>query len=276
MDPSTDWGSALAILTAGLVLGLLVFLIARKRKVSAASHRLGLETRRDRLLQQLRDLGDDVPVEERAWLESEAAGVLRSLDRLPKAPKSAAPAPPAPSHGRSGFVWGVLIAVVLGGIVYSVTTFTNERGTPMEAAQMQPQPAEAVVTDTGGMPPDHPPFPGMEAAAQEPNTSARPIQITLMLDPSSTLKSGVVYVIARGAEAGHPVAVRRIDAPGFPLSLELSANDAMMGQPLPQHMRIEARLDADGDAGTTGATDARAAVDGVTEGASVELTLGKG
>ena len=270
----TDWGSALAILAAGLVLGLLVFLIARKRKVSAASHRLGLETRRDALLEQLRDLGDDVPAEERAWLESEAAGVLRSLDRLPKATGSATPAPPAaPRNAGMGFVWGVLFAVVLGGIVYSVTRFTKERGAPMEAAQTQP--AEAVVADTGGMPPDHPPFPGMNAA-QEPNPSARPIQITLMLDPSSTLKSGVVYVIARGAEAGHPVAVRRIDAPGFPLSLELSANDAMMGQALPAHMRIEARLDADGDAGTTGATDARAAVDGVTEGASVELTLGKG
>jgi hypothetical protein len=102
-----------------------------------------------------------------------------------------------------------------------------------------------------------------------------PIQITLMLDSSSRLKSGVVYVIARGAEARHPVAVRRIDAPGFPLSLELGAGDTMTGQPLPEHMRIEARLDADGDAGTTAPTDPRAAVDGVTAGATVELTLGK-
>jgi cytochrome c-type biogenesis protein CcmH len=80
--------------------------------------------------------------------------------------------------------------------------------------------------------------------------SSQPIHVTLSLDPSATVKSGVVYVIARGEKAGHPVAVRRIDAAAFPISIELGTADSMMGQALPPNVRIEARLDSDGDAGT--------------------------
>src|ERR1043165_1189587 len=53
MNPSTDWTSALAILAAGLILGALGWLIARRRKASVATTRYELEARRDGLLQQL-------------------------------------------------------------------------------------------------------------------------------------------------------------------------------------------------------------------------------
>ena len=80
------------------------------------------------------------------------------------------------------------------------------------------------------LPPEHPPLSLAKMNAPGPAAAAdsRPIRITLTVDPSSTVKSGIVYVIARGAEAGHPVAVRRIEATAFPLSLDLSASDAMM------------------------------------------------
>ncbi|HEX7809404.1 MAG TPA: hypothetical protein VF608_11780, partial [Thermoanaerobaculia bacterium] len=91
MNVPTDWTSALAILAAGLILGLLVFFIARRRKASATNKRLELEAKRDALVEQLRTLGDDVAGDERAWLERETAEVLRALDRVPAAPPSDAP-----------------------------------------------------------------------------------------------------------------------------------------------------------------------------------------
>jgi hypothetical protein len=90
------------------------------------------------------------------------------------------------------------------------------------------------------------------------------------------VKSGVVYVIARGEKAGHPVAVRRIDAAAFPISIELGTADSMMGQALPPNVRIEARLDSDGDAGTKDPADLNASVDGVSGGAAVTLKLARG
>jgi cytochrome c-type biogenesis protein CcmH len=117
-------------------------------------------------------------------------------------------------------------------------------------------------------PPDHPPLPTAESSPQ-------PIHITLSLDASSTVKSGIVYVIARGAEAGHPLAVRRVEVARFPLSVDLGGSDTMMGQPMPATVRIEARLDSDGDAGTNDPGDPHAFADGVAAGSAVELTLAK-
>jgi len=141
------------------------------------------------------------------------------------------------------------------------------------------QPAKAAAPHPAEMPPDHPPIPGMaDAAPAMPATSAtapsKPIHITLSLDPSSPVKSGIVYVIARGG-TGHPLAVRRLEASAFPLSVELGGEDSMMGAPLPDKVRIEARLDTDGDAGTNQPSDPRASLDGVAAGATVAMTLGK-
>ncbi len=372
MNAPTDWTSALAILAAGLILGLMVFFASRRRKASTENKRQQLEARRDSLVQQLRDLGDDVADDERAWLETETAEVLRSLDKIP----AAATAPPTPRRRSAtfGFVWGVACTLIAVGIVYYGTTFTRDRNTPQNVEQrielakaafsrndlnavfaetkavLEQDPSEpraltynavarmargeidqarvqleqatkrdpklldawvalaSVRTQTGEkelanaaieaaiaqhpeeekhlrgvfaemqkpakeLPPDHPPLPSSGPLAEP---SGNPIRVTLSLDPSATVKSGVVYVIARGTEAGHPVAVRRIDATAFPIDLELGAGDAMMGQALPSRVRVEARLDSDGDAGTKDANDLNAFADGVAAGASVTLTLAKG
>jgi tetratricopeptide (TPR) repeat protein len=88
-------------------------------------------------------------------------------------------------------------------------------------------------------------------------------------------KSGVLFVYARndGETAGPPAAVKRIDASSFPITVDLTAADSMMGQPLPPKMRIEARLDGDGNAMTKDPADPKASQDGVTIGANVTLTL---
>lgn len=374
MNAPTDWASALAILAAGLILGLLVFFVSRRRKASAATKRSELETRRDALVQQLRDLAEDSADGERVWLEQETAEVLRQLDDLPAAPSEPRPAA-KPRTATAGFVWGIVCTLVAGGIVYYASTFagddidvdatitqakdafarndlvaafeqTNavlaknpdepraltynavvrlsmgeidkassmlERATQrdpklldawvalaqthlhagrqkeavaaIESAIAQHPEEEKRLRDvfatmqkpaakTAELPPDHPPLPGHEGMTA-PSSAVQPIHITLSLDESTPQRGGVIYVIARGAEGGHPVAVRRIDTNAFPVTLDFGTGDTMMGATLPEKVRIEARLDSDGDAGTNDPADLRAFADGVKTGASVELRLAR-
>ena len=110
-----------------------------------------------------------------------------------------------------------------------------------------------------------------EAAAQPAKDA---VHVTLNFSGQAT--SGIIYVMARpaGVTAGPPAAVKRLPLSAFPITLDLSAADAMMaGQPLPAKMRIEARIDSDGDAMTHDPKDPHAVVDGVAAGQSVTLTL---
>jgi tetratricopeptide (TPR) repeat protein len=115
-------------------------------------------------------------------------------------------------------------------------------------------------------------------AAPAPNAtpvSGPSVHVTLTLAGASPSPNAVLFIIARaaGQTAGPPAAVKRIASPTFPLEIDLSAADSMMGQPLPATMRIEARLDSDGDAMTKNPSDPHAAQDGVTSGNRVSLVL---
>ena len=60
----------------------------------------------------------------------------------------------------------------------------------------------------------------------------------------------VLFILARPATGGRPVAVQRIENPAFPLSFRLTTNDAMIPGPFnPNMLEVVARLDADGVAG---------------------------
>jgi len=137
------------------------------------------------------------------------------------------------------------------------------------------------------VPPNHPslPSPGSEPVASAASTPSAPspavpvsgpsvhVTLTLAGKPSP---GAILFLIARaaGQTAGPPAAVKRIGNPTFPLELDLSAADSMMGQPLPASIRIEARLDSDGDAMTKNASDPHAMQDGVaTNGTKVTLAL---
>jgi hypothetical protein len=78
----------------------------------------------------------------------------------------------------------------------------------------------------------------------------------------------VVFLTVReaGVAQGPPVAVKRLTAEGFPLQFELGTADSMMGQPLPERMRIDARADSDGDAATRSESDPKGFADGVALG----------
>ncbi|HVR41837.1 MAG TPA: tetratricopeptide repeat protein [Thermoanaerobaculia bacterium] len=87
-------------------------------------------------------------------------------------------------------------------------------------------------------------------------------------------RGGIVFVTVRpeGETSGRPLAVRR-EAPGaFPAEVEITAADSMTGR-LPERMRVEARLDADGDPASVGPGDLAGAVEGVAPGDLVTITL---
>lgn len=138
----------------------------------------------------------------------------------------------------------------------------------MKAHVQQQQ--NAPQTAQGAMPPDHPPVGGAPAAAA---AGGARVQVTLQIDPAASAKSGIVFVVARPLSGGPPVAVKRMQVGTFPVTFELTSADSMMGQPLPDKFRLEARLDSDGNATTKPPTDPSANLAEVVSGAAVTLAL---
>jgi tetratricopeptide (TPR) repeat protein len=120
------------------------------------------------------------------------------------------------------------------------------------------------------------PAPAAATAAAAPAPRGPSVHVTLTLAGAAPSPNAVLFIIARaaGQSAGPPAAVKRIAGPTFPLDVDLSAADSMMGQPLPATVRIEARIDSDGDPLTKNPSDPHAAQDGVaTNGTKVSLVL---
>ena len=146
-----------------------------------------------------------------------------------------------------------------------------------EQARNQPPPA--------AMPADHPalPVPGAESQAMgsasvPAATSAGPsVHVSVSLAGSvKQSPSAVLFIIVRaaGESSGPPAAAKRINAPTFPLELDITSADSMMGQPLPPSVTVEARLDSDGNAMTKDPSDPHASQNGVaTNGTKVALVL---
>ncbi len=99
--------------------------------------------------------------------------------------------------------------------------------------------------------------PGQGAAAPAPGAAAG-VYGWIEADPAVRIPAGtVVFLTVRpaGVAQGPPVAVKRLVSEGFPLQFELGTGDSMMGQPLPERMRIDVRADSDGDPMTRPASD---------------------
>ncbi|HEX8254789.1 MAG TPA: tetratricopeptide repeat protein [Thermoanaerobaculia bacterium] len=137
----------------------------------------------------------------------------------------------------------------------------------------QPQVAQGDPLPQGHPPIDGGPAPSMSAPAPAPATTGPSVRVTLNLDAAAKQRTGVLFVIARNPAGGPPAAVKRVTAATFPMTVELSSADSMMGQPLPPNFRLEARLDSDGDAMTRVATDPSAVREGVSVGSAVTLAL---
>jgi tetratricopeptide (TPR) repeat protein len=81
---------------------------------------------------------------------------------------------------------------------------------------------------------------------------------------------GIVFVTVRavGVTSGPPVAVKRFSASELPGAFAITAADSMMGQELRERVRLEARLDTDGDPMTRVATDPSALIEDVKLGST--------
>jgi tetratricopeptide (TPR) repeat protein len=139
MNAPTDWVSAIAILAAGLILGLLFVLFFGKKKAATLGGETDLDlkdlhAKRDALVQQLRDPG--LSPDERNRLELETAAVLRQL-----ATHSPLPAGRVEGQGEGqkivtsspmnpalkGFLWGAGSFAALAALGYLVMQSSNPR-----------------------------------------------------------------------------------------------------------------------------------------------------
>lgn len=111
------------------------------------------------------------------------------------------------------------------------------------------------------------------AVAGETQTQSGDERITgvIELDASvarSVTYPAVVFVYARpeNVSAGPPVAALRLQVSSFPAAFSLGPEHAMMGGALPRKIRIDVRIDPDGNASTREPDAPHAFVDGVETG----------
>ena len=131
-----------------------------------------------------------------------------------------------------------------------------------------------------GAPVEMPPAPpGMRGAPAPAAEGGEPIRGTLRIAPelvAAQPAGAVLFLIARSEAAGPPLAVKRIEAPRFPLDFEIGPDDRMLkSMPFAGPVRLTARLDADGNATSRTPGDLQGVVKTpVSPGASgVELVL---
>ncbi|HJT16427.1 MAG TPA: tetratricopeptide repeat protein [Thermoanaerobaculia bacterium] len=118
--------------------------------------------------------------------------------------------------------------------------------------------------------------PSQQQPASEPQPAAAPGEsLHVTLNAARVPNHGVIFVIVRasGQTAGPPAAVKRLPLGAFPMQIDISSADSMMGQPLPPKMRVEARIDSDGDPLTKDPNDPIASQDGVVAGQTLTLNL---
>lgn len=90
----------------------------------------------------------------------------------------------------------------------------------------------------------------------------------------SAAPRGVLFLIARSAAGGPPLAVKRLPAEGFPIAFEIGQADVMMaGLRFEGPLRLTARLDSDGDASTRGESDLLAELASPVEPGASDVAL---
>jgi len=108
------------------------------------------------------------------------------------------------------------------------------------------------------------------------------VVVVVDLPKGVTVPEGaVLFVIVReaGLETGPPAAVKRVPARNFPITVTLTDKDSMAGEGIPGLVRIDARVDRDGDPLTKNPQDPVASEENVRPGGGqilMVLTPGKG
>jgi hypothetical protein len=147
----------------------------------------------------------------------------------------------------------------------------RERERPLLAADARQNPAGAPQTEG----------PPSGTAGAVPGASSDPAAIAVTVtwpapadQPVASTDVLFLFVRPPGATSGPPLAVRRLPAPSFPLSVEIGPRDAMIpGTDFPERVAVSARLDRDGNAMTTGPDDWEATSEPVAAGGAAEIVL---
>lgn len=152
-------------------------------------------------------------------------------------------------------------------------------------AKLNPSEAEALRgmmqqarAQRGAAPQPMPPA-GAQTAPASVSGSVRQVGGTLALHESLVGKvapGSVIYVILRpaGVESGSALAVTRLQTGSFPVAFTVGDLQSMGGQALPDRVRVEARIDGDGNPMSRSADDPSAFVDNVAVGTTdVKLVM---
>ena len=217
-----NWLPSLLVLGIGLAIGLAAsFAVrrSRRRKSDREERELllrDLEERRDDLYRRLRSA--DLDEGDRASLELAAAHTLRELDRLapgrarakapadaePSEPEPSPPAPPRRPGGRHpalvGFVSGMAVVLLVGGLVYLAVRDSGANRVPVPA----PAPAPAGGTAEA-------PHPDSEALPAETRRQLEQLEAAAAAAPNDLLarkrlalgrlEAGLFFEAFRDAEA---------------------------------------------------------------------------
>jgi hypothetical protein len=134
----------------------------------------------------------------------------------------------------------------------------SEQPREPDLSKIFPEGAESAEAVQPGLPPPPgaargaPPLPAETAAAESPGAAGAAIQGTVELAPGlagRTPPDAVLFIIARGAGAGPPIAVKRMARPQFPLAFSIGPEDRMIQtMPFAGPISLTARVDADGNA----------------------------
>ncbi len=130
---------------------------------------------------------------------------------------------------------------------------------------------------------EHPEVPAAAPAAPSAAGSSASSSVVVVIDLPKGMKvpsDAILFVIAReaGFATGPPIAVKRVAAVNFPITVTLSEKDSMSGESLPGLIRIDARIDRDGDPMSKDPKDPVASEDNVRPGPGqvlLVLTPGK-
>jgi len=148
-------------------------------------------------------------------------------------------------------------------------------------ARMKDEPQSAQAPAQGEDPHARVGVVGAPSGAVSPGAASdeKKVSGTLELDPSIRGKSftgAIVFVTLRegGFGAGPPLAAKRLPLRAFPMPFQIGASDSMTGEPLPNDLLIEARIDTDGDPMTRPKSDPYGSADRVPVGSKdVKLVL---
>ncbi len=140
---------------------------------------------------------------------------------------------------------------------------TWKKGLAAAGGKFQPLEELIAEAESGGMAmaSGAAPAPDPQEGAPAPESAGGFYRVHIELSPGTTGPrnadggGATLFVALRGEAPGPPAAVKRVANPAFPLELTLSADDSMMGQPLPQRGNLSIHLDGDGNASTKEAGD---------------------